>query len=100
MHARASTMTGDPAKVDEASTLLENELYGQLEEVDGFRGVVALGQRDSGKTLVVTFWNSEDAMSASEERANQMRSEAAAELGASAPEVERFEVLFYRAPEK
>jgi len=100
MHARASTMSGDPAKVDEAAKMLEAELYAQLEQVDGFRGVVALAQRDSGKSLVVTFWDSAEAMAASEERANQMRSDAAAQLGASTPEVERYEVLFYRAREK
>jgi heme-degrading monooxygenase HmoA len=97
MHARASTMKGDPAKVDEAAKILESTLYAQLEQVDGFRAVVALAQRDTGKSLVVTFWDSEDAMAASEERANQMRSSAAAEIGAEgAPEIERYEVLFER----
>jgi len=100
MHARASTMSGDPEKVDEAANMLETTLYAQLEQVDGFRGVVALAQRDSGTSLVVTFWESEEAMAASEERANQMRNQAAAELGASTPEVERYEVLFYKAREK
>jgi len=100
MHARASGMSGDPARVDEATKMLENELYAQLEQVDGFRGVVALGQRDTGKSLIVTFWDSPEAMAASEERANQMRSSAAAELGASTPDVDRFEVLFYRSKEK
>jgi heme-degrading monooxygenase HmoA len=98
MHARTSIMSGDPAKVDEAAKMLEAELYAQLEQVDGFRAVIALGQRDSGKSIVVTFWDTEEAMAASEERANQMRSQAAAELGAGTPEVERYEVLFYRAP--
>ena len=97
MHARASTMNGDPAKVDATSQMLENELYGQLEQIDGFRGVVALGDRDTGKSLVVTFWDSQAAMAASSERANQMRAAAADELGAGAPEVETYEVLFYRA---
>lgn len=100
MYARASAMSGDPAKVDAATTMIETELYAQLEQVDGFRGVVALGQRDSGRSLIVTFWDSEDAMTASEERANQMRSAAATELGATAPEVDRYEVLFYRSREK
>ena len=98
MHARASAMSGDPGKVDTAAQMLENELYAQLEQIDGFRGVVALGQRDTGKSLVVTFWDSEDAMTASAERANQMRSAAAAELGAATPQVDTYEVLFYRAP--
>jgi heme-degrading monooxygenase HmoA len=97
MHARASAMTGDPGKVGTTAQMLENELYAQLEQIDGFRGVVALGQRDTGKSLVVTFWDSEDAMAASAERANQMRSAAAEELGAGAPQVDTYEVFFYRA---
>jgi heme-degrading monooxygenase HmoA len=97
MHARASTMTGDPGRVDEAAKLLETELYAQLQQLNGFRGVVALGQRDSGRSLVLTLWDDEAAMSASEEAAKQMRSSAAGQMGASAPEVERYEVLFYRA---
>jgi heme-degrading monooxygenase HmoA len=97
MHARASTMNGDPAKVDEAAKMLESSYYAQLEQVDGFRAVVALAQRDTGKSLVITFWDSDDAMAASEERANQMRSSAAAEIGAEgAPQVERYEVVFER----
>ena len=101
MHARASSMSGDPGKVDEAARMLEEDLYGQLEQMDGFRGVAALAQRDSGKSLVVTFWESEDALTASEERASQMRSKAADETGAtSAPQVDRYEVIFYRSREK
>jgi len=101
MHARASTMSGDPAKVDEVARMLEDDLYSQMEQLDGFRGVAALAQRDSGKSLVVTFWDSEDAMTASEERANQMRGAAATEMGATAaPQIDRYEVVFYRAREK
>ena len=101
MYARASSMSGDPARVDEAAKILETQLYGQLEQVDGFKGVVALGQRDTGRSLVVTFWDSESAMTASEERANQMRGAAAAEIGASGvPEIDRYEVIFYRTPGK
>jgi heme-degrading monooxygenase HmoA len=98
MHARASTMTGDPAKVDEAARMLEGELYAQLEQIDGFRGIVALAQRDTGKSLVATFWDSEAAMHASEEMANQARSTAGQRIGATgAPEIERYEVIFYRS---
>ena len=101
MHARASAMSGDPARVDEAKTMLEEDLYAQLEQVDGFRGAVALAQRDTGKSLIVTFWDSEEALTASEERANQMRSAAATQVGATdAPQVDRYEVLFYKSREK
>ena len=98
MYARASAISGDPALVDETATMFETNLYAQLEQVDGFRAVVALAQRDSGNSLIVTFWDSEESMTASEERANQMRSAAATQVGAAgAPQVDRYEVLFYKA---
>jgi heme-degrading monooxygenase HmoA len=101
MHARASSMSGDPALVDESAKMLDAELYAQLEQVDGFQGIVALAQRDSGRSLIVTFWDSEESMAASEERANQMRSAAATRVGTTAPpQVDRYEVVFYRTPEK
>lgn len=99
MHARASTITGAPGQGDEERRMFETELLGQLEQVDGFRGVLALADSDSGKSLVVTFWDSEEAMQASEERANQMRSDAASRIGATAPpQVDRYEVVFHKAP--
>jgi len=99
MHARASTMMGDPAQVDEAGRMIESELLAQLEQVDGFRGILALGDRETGKSLVVTFWDSEETMKTSEERANQMRSAASSRIGATgAPQVDRYEVIFHKAP--
>jgi hypothetical protein len=38
--------------------------------MDGFKGMIALGDRQSGKTLGITFRESEEAMRASEEAAN------------------------------
>jgi heme-degrading monooxygenase HmoA len=97
MYARASTIVGDPSRVDETVKMLETEILAQLEQVDGFQGIVALGDRTTGKSLVVTFWESEDAMKASEERANQLRSDAASRLGATgAPQVDRYEVLLQK----
>jgi heme-degrading monooxygenase HmoA len=99
MHARASTITGAPGQADEERRLFESELLPQLEQVDGFKGVLALADNSSGKSLVVTIWESEQAMQASEERANQMRSDAAARFGAtSPPQVDRYEVVFHKAP--
>jgi len=49
---------------------------------------------------VITFWDSVEAMTASAESANQMRTAAAAALGAGAPQVDSYEVLFYRTPKR
>jgi len=60
--------------------------------MDGFKGLIALGDRQSGKTLGITLWESEEAMRASEEAANLMRSESAEASGEQIAGVERYEV--------
>jgi len=60
--------------------------------MDGFKGMIALGDRQSGKTLGITFWESEEAMRASEEEANRLREESAEAGGDTIAGVERYEV--------
>ncbi len=60
--------------------------------MDGFRGLIAPGDRQSGKTLGITFWESEESIRASEEAANRMRSETAQASGEAITGVERYEV--------
>ena len=54
--------------------------------------MIALGDRQSGKTLGITFWESEEAMRASEEAANRLREESAEAGGDTITGVERYEV--------
>ena len=49
--------------------------------------------RKSGKAVVVTFWESEEAERATSAGAAQLRSEAQAALGSTAMSVETFEVI-------
>jgi heme-degrading monooxygenase HmoA len=65
--------------------------------MDGFQGVYFLVDRQSGKGLSITLWESEEAMRASEDAANQLRSESAEASGEEILGVERYEVAI--APE-
>ena len=60
--------------------------------MDGFEGVYYLVDRQSGKALTIILWESEEAMRASEEEANRLRSESAESAGATVENVERYEV--------
>ena len=53
----------------------------RAKQMEGFKGMIALGDRQSGKTLGITFWESEVAMRASEEAANRLRGESAEASG-------------------
>lgn len=94
MFARASTLEASPDQLDEGISKLEHETFDELQHIDGFSGILGLVDRASGRSLIVTMWESEEAMRASEERANQLRADAAESMGAgSEPRVERYEVV-------
>jgi hypothetical protein len=67
-------------------------------QIEGFEGMIALGDRQSGKTLGITFWESEEAMRASEEAAGRLREETAEAGGDTIAGVERYEVGLFEVP--
>ncbi len=92
MFARVSTFTGTSDQVDEAIRQAREDVVPRLEQLDGFRGAYFLIDRQNAKSLAVTLWESEEAMSASEEEADTLRSESADALGTQMVGVERYEV--------
>jgi heme-degrading monooxygenase HmoA len=61
MHARVTTIQGSPGKIDDAQGHIQEQTLPQLQKMEGFKGFVALGDRQSGKVLGVAFWESEEA---------------------------------------
>jgi heme-degrading monooxygenase HmoA len=92
VHARVSTFEGSPDLIDEMLRQVREQVLPQAKQDEGFKGMIALGARQSGKTLGITFWESEEAMRASEEAANRLRSESAEAGGQTIAGVERYEV--------
>jgi heme-degrading monooxygenase HmoA len=90
--ARVSTFTGASDQVDEAVRHVREDVLPRTEQLDGYRGAYLLVDRENGKSLAVTFWESEEAMRESEEAASTLRSEIADALGTQMIGVERYEV--------
>src|SRR5215204_1478651 len=61
----------------------------------GLQGHDRPGDRHSGRTLGITFWESEETMRASEEAAKRLREESAKAGGDTIISVERYEVGFF-----
>jgi heme-degrading monooxygenase HmoA len=95
MHARVTTLEGPPDKLDDATRHIREHLLPQLQQQDGFKGFIALGDPQSGKVLGVVLWESEEALRASEEAADRMRGESAQATGARVAGVERYEVRVF-----
>ena len=94
MLARVSTFEGAPEQVDELTRYAREQVLPALEELEGFSGILGLADRQSGKVLAVTLWESEQAVRASEEAANQLRDESAETASETIAGVERYEVTF------
>jgi heme-degrading monooxygenase HmoA len=92
MHARMSTLEGATDEMDEALRDVREHVVPVLKRQDGFKGFIALGNHQSGELIGITFWESEQAMQASEQVGNRMRSDTAEDTGEAIEDVERYEV--------
>src|SRR5215208_7061598 len=98
MYVRLTTILGSPAKMDDAKGHTQEQTLPQLQKMDGFKGFVALGDRNSGKLVGVSFWESEEALRATDEAVPSVRSAAAEAAGGTVASVENYEVFVNEAP--
>ncbi len=72
MYARIATFESDPARVDDAIKLVQEEVQGDTPE--GLEGakMMMLVDRETGKGLGVTLFESEEAMRRGDEALNAM----------------------------
>jgi heme-degrading monooxygenase HmoA len=98
MYVRVNTIEGSPDRMDDVTTHIQEQTLPQLQKMEGFEGFVALGDRQSGKLLGVAFWESEEALQATEQALSSVRSGAAEAAGGIVAGVERYEVLVNEAP--
>ena len=87
-----STLEGSPDELDEGLRDIKEHVLPILQQQNGFKGFIALGNRQSGELIGITFWENEQAMRASEEVGNRTRSETAEDTGDTIAEVQRYEV--------
>jgi heme-degrading monooxygenase HmoA len=92
VYARVSTLEGPPELMDEGLRQAREVVLPGAKQIEGFKGMIALGDRQSGKTLGITFWESEELMRASEEAAARLCEESAEAGGDTIAGVERYEV--------
>jgi heme-degrading monooxygenase HmoA len=63
-----------------------------LEQMDGFSHAYFLVERASGKAMSITVWESEEALSASVAKADELRKHGAETGGGSIESVEHYEI--------
>ena len=98
MYARISTFEGSPENIDQELRRVRENVLPQLRQQEGFEGMVALADQQAGKTLGITFWESEEALQASEEAAERLREDTAQAMSETIAGVQRYEVGLFEVP--
>jgi heme-degrading monooxygenase HmoA len=95
MYARVTTLEGSPDRIDDGVSHIREQVLPQLQQMEGFKGFIALGDRQSGKLLGVALWESEEVLRATEEAVSRVRSGAAEATGGAVAGVEQYEVTVF-----
>ena len=93
MHARVTALSGSPDDVDNGIANFRENVVPYVREQG--KGAILLVDRQTGRAVASTLWEDEQALRASEERANALRAEAAEQMGAAQPTVDRYEVAVF-----
>jgi heme-degrading monooxygenase HmoA len=89
MHVRISIVTG-ASDIEGGLGFLRDQVVPQLQRQKGFRGLSASGDRSAGTVAVLSMWDSEADLDASESAADKARSDAVRLMGGQVS-VERYE---------
>lgn len=91
MHARSTTIHGDPASLDEGIAFVRDETMPTLRRMDGCVGLSMLVDRGSGRCVVTTSWRDEEALRDSRDLVRPTLERTAEVLGGRA-EVEEWQI--------
>ena len=94
MFARIAAYAAEPSlyRIEQGIRRAREKALPRLRQLDGFEGAYFFVERQSGKAISISLWESEEAMHRSEEVVRTLRDEIAAGLATNQVDVEHYEV--------
>jgi heme-degrading monooxygenase HmoA len=92
MHVRMTRITASPENLERAIGTFDQNVATPYREQRGFAGIALAVDRQAGRAVGVTFWESEAALNATDDLAKDIRARSGAENGLQFDEVESYEV--------
>ncbi|WP_280240899.1 hypothetical protein [Nocardia abscessus] len=98
---RCTWVQVDPSQLDRLAETFKMEVLPQTEMLDGFCSASLFIDRESGRAVGATVWESRTAMDGSREQTNRIRAQATQRVGANVLEVGEFDLSLahQRVPE-
>jgi heme-degrading monooxygenase HmoA len=92
MHLRSTTVRGEPELIGDGVAFLREKVLPTLEQTAGCIGLSMLADRESGRCIAATAWESRDAMRATADQLEPSRGSFVLALGGDGPEVAEWEI--------
>jgi heme-degrading monooxygenase HmoA len=92
MHARMGRVSFSADRADEMISRVRDRTVPMYQDADGFKGFTLMVDRENGEAVGISFWESEEAMRASDDLGDQARTGAAEAGGGSDQGRQYFEV--------
>jgi heme-degrading monooxygenase HmoA len=92
MYARVGTYAGTAENFYRGLEKVKSALLPRAQEMPGYKGALSLVDRNTGKSVSITLWDSEEALRASRQPTTRMRADAAAISPVEILSVEEYEV--------
>ena len=92
VYARSTTIQAQPSSIDDGIAYVRDEVMPALKAMDGYVGLSLLVDRESGRCIATSAWETEDAMRASTERAKPLREQASMRFGGGDASVDLWEI--------
>lgn len=93
MYARVTVVQGSADRIEQGIDAFKNGVMPAAKSVAGYRAAFLLVDRQTGKGIGITLWDSEDARRRGGEAVDQARAAAIKAMGGSIPPVEEYEVV-------
>jgi quinol monooxygenase YgiN len=92
MYARSMTLQADPQRIDAGIATMRDELMPTVLDTDGCVGLSFVCDRDSGRCIAATSWDSAPAMAASRESLRPLRDRLTEVMGAGDYQLQDWEI--------
>ena len=95
MVSRVNFLETEPDRIDDVARVVREVVHPGISDESAYVGYVVLGNRETGKAIGVTLWESDEARETSDAKARQIRPRVEQATGGTMRSVETYDVLFF-----
>ena len=94
MFSRVNFLETEPDRSDDVARVVREVVHPSISAEPGYAGYLVLADRETGRALGVTLWETEADREASDAKARHIRPQVEAATGGTMRAVENYDVLF------